>query len=81
VKGSRLSKDDYHVDLYSWGRILVHAASGSLPLPGKEPELIDTLELPEPVASITKRCVAQAWKERPRTTGEVLKAIRKSKWK
>jgi len=79
VEGSRLSKDDYHVDLYSWGRILVQVATGSLPPRGKEPELIDTLELPDPVASIAKRCVAQVWEERPRTTGEVLKAIRK--WK
>jgi hypothetical protein len=79
VGGIELTKGDFHVDLYSWGRILVRAATGYLTPPGGEGSLIDGAKLPPKVTEIAKECVAPVHKDRPRSIDEVLKAIRR--WK
>ena len=75
VGGKPLTEDDVHVDLYSWGRIFVHAATGTLPDNGKEDELLDATKLPPKVRDIVKRCVGPA-DARPQDADEVLKALR-----
>jgi serine/threonine protein kinase len=79
VGGQDLRAEDVHVDLYSWGRILVHAATGSLPPRGKEAEHLEQSGLPRRVVDIAKRCVALVYEDRPRSIAEVLSAIRR--WK
>jgi serine/threonine protein kinase len=71
-----LTEQDQHVDLYSWGRVLVHAASGGLPPMRQEGACLDATGLPPRVREIALRCLAPEAKDRPRTADEVLKAIR-----
>jgi serine/threonine protein kinase len=72
-----LVKGDEHVDLYSWGRILLKASTGSLPNETKKAtESFDEAPLPPRVREIGKRCLLPAEAGRPKTADEVLKAIR-----
>ena len=72
-----LVKGDEHVDLYSWGRILLKASTGSLPNETKKAiESFDDAPLPSRVREIGKQCLMPVEKGRPRTADEVLKAIR-----
>lgn len=62
-------------DIYSWGRILVHAATGKLPAPGADVDLLTKCSLPKAVWAIAKRCLEQLPSKRPQSINEVLKAI------
>jgi serine/threonine protein kinase len=64
-------------DLYSWARILVHAACGVLPSPGRDVSALDQLHLPKSVWGTTRRCLAIDPAERPQHTEDVLQAIQK----
>lgn len=59
------------VDLYSWGRILVHAALGELPEKVCERDWV-RLELPKQVESLVRRCVAPNRSKRPESVDEIL---------
>jgi serine/threonine protein kinase len=63
-------------DLYSWARILVHAACGSLPWNGEDHDPLLRLGLPKGVWGITRRCLHPAPSDRPASIDEVLHAIR-----
>jgi serine/threonine protein kinase len=63
-------------DLYSWGRILVHAACGSLPSTGEDLDALMRVGLPKPVWGIARRCLYPAPSARPASIDEVLHAIR-----
>jgi len=80
AEGTDLRKDDYHIDLYSWGRILVHAVTGTGKTePGDETEALSKVDLPKKVRDITLKCVNLDRGNRPKTIVAVLRAI--SSWK
>jgi serine/threonine protein kinase len=64
-------------DLYSWARILVHAACGFLPAPGEDIDALTRVAVPKPVWAIARRCLHPAPTQRPASIDEVLHAIRK----
>jgi serine/threonine protein kinase len=63
-------------DLYSWARILVHAACGVLPTPGGDVDALTRIALPKAVWGITRRCLQPAPTARPVSIDEVQHAIR-----
>ena len=65
---------DGRADLYSWARVLVHAATGELPQHGQEKAALDAAALPATVRGIVERCLAPL-DLRPRTIDEVLAAL------
>ena len=75
VEGKKLTKTDTHVDWYSWGRILLHAATGGLPTKNKEGPCLEQAELPEQVKKIVAKCLSPNPPARPRQADEVLKGI------
>lgn len=69
---------DVRADLYSWGRILIHAATGkNLPPKGKEGPMLDDVRLPKRVRDITRACVSRACSRRPSGMDEVISAVRR----
>ena len=79
-EGVDLRKDDSHIDLYSWGRILVHAVTGNgKSVPGAEAEALDEVDLPKKVRDITLQCVDLDRRNRPKSAAAVLRSI--SKWR
>lgn len=62
-------------DIYSWGRILVHAATGKLPAPGEDFDLLTKCSLPKAVWAIAKGCLELIPSKRPQSMEEILKAI------
>ena len=70
---------DARADIYSWGRVFVHAAVGDLPERGKETDAINALEVPDPVKEIVEQSVALPHSKRPAkitAVAEVLQAWR-----
>jgi serine/threonine protein kinase len=65
---------DERADLYSWGRIFVHAAEGSLSARGTE-RLSDP-RIPEPVRQAVLQAVATARSERPADIDAVLAVMK-----
>lgn len=75
--GGELTFDDRHVDLYSWGRIAVHAITGrEPPRAGDEEREFRQVKLPAKVREIVLRCVSLNPDERPQSVETVQKAIR-----
>jgi len=70
---------DPRADIYSWGRILVHAACGQLPPRGDEPAALANTQLPPAIRKLAAACVALPPSNRPTTMAEVLHATRN--WK
>jgi serine/threonine protein kinase len=68
---------DERADLYSWGRIFVEAASGSLPAKGKENAAVTRLPCPDHVKDVVLRCLAPTRSSRPSAMDEVLKAMKR----
>ena len=64
-------------DLYGWGRILVHAACGELPGPGRDIDALTRVGLPKSVWGIARRCLQVDPGDRPQNIEEVLQAMRK----
>jgi serine/threonine protein kinase len=75
VGGRHLTPDDTHVDFYSWARILVHAATGSLPAKRKESEAIESAAIPPRVRKLVTRCLSRDTDQRPRSAREVLEVL------
>ncbi len=74
--GGELTLADRNVDLYSWGRICVHAVTGrEPPKPGKEEPELKQAKLPSKVLKIILRCVSLDAAKRPQSVKEVQKAI------
>lgn len=65
---------DCRADLYSWGRIFVHAATGALPEPGEED--LSRTEVPESVRQMVMKCVAVGRSQRPADTKTLLKILK-----
>lgn len=67
---------DERADVYSWGRIFVEAATGTLPVKGQEVAMVELLPLPDAVKDFVLRCVSVARSDRPDNlegVGKVLK--------
>jgi serine/threonine protein kinase len=63
-------------DIYSWGRIFVHAATGELPDEGKEAAVLAKTNLPDAVVRIVQQCVLGPRSHRPKKIDRVIRAIR-----
>lgn len=75
--GGEITFDDRHVDLYSWGRIAIHAITGrEPPKAGEEEREFRQVKLPTKVMEVVLRCVSLNPDERPKSVEEVQKAIR-----
>ena len=68
-------KTEPRSDLYSWARILSHAALGQLPPPGEDVVAISKLGLPKSVWKVATDCLAPGPSSRPENIKVVLKAI------
>jgi hypothetical protein len=76
IGGRDLTENDTNVDLYSWGRILVHAATWNLPPKGDDAAAADAAPLPPRVRAVLKKCLSPDAEERPQQVDEVIKAMR-----
>ncbi len=63
-------------DLYSWARILVEAATGTLPPKGLENDLLDGAALPVPVRKAALDCLAPGPSDRPKSVQQLVRRIR-----
>lgn len=68
---------DPRADIYSWGRILVHAACGSLPPRLAEGAALAQADIPSAMRKLATACVSAPPSDRPATITEVINAIRK----
>jgi serine/threonine protein kinase len=66
---------DETADLYSWGKILIHAVLGELPEKGCEGSALRQMNLPKPVENLVRRCVAESRRDRPSRVDEILKVM------
>jgi serine/threonine protein kinase len=65
-------------DAYSWARILLHAASGSVPpAPGDDVVLLGQLDLPKSVAAIASKCLQLDPKKRPNDMTAIRRALQR----
>ena len=64
-------------DLYSWARILVHAASGYLPPRGNDLDALTLAGLPKDVWRVASDCLSPGPSGRPKTLTPVIKALRR----
>lgn len=67
---------DERADLYSWGRIAVHALACQLPKSGSEEEVLREVRVPARVRDVILACVRAPKSERPRDIAPVLTAIK-----
>ncbi|MCI0402395.1 MAG: protein kinase, partial [Acidobacteria bacterium] len=68
---------DVRADIYSWGRIFVHAATGCMPLPGQEAGALGEVKLPRALKEIVLASVAQPRSQRPDSMTKVLRRLPK----
>ena len=65
-------------DAYSWARILLHAATGSVPpAPGLDTILLGQLKLPKSVVSIASKCLELDPQKRPQKMDAILRALQR----
>ena len=62
-------------DLFSWGRVFIHAATGSLPPDGHEEAIVRRLLLPRSLCEQVLSCVEPVPANRPDSLAPVLKAL------
>ena len=61
----------HSVDLYSWAQVLIFAATAALPASPADPSQLDSIDLPDRVRNIVRRCMSLSYKFRPRRVSEV----------
>jgi hypothetical protein len=76
IGGRELTEYDTNVDLYSWGRILLHAATWNLPPKGDDIAAADGAPLPPRIRAVLKKCLSPDAEERPQKIDEVIKVLR-----
>jgi serine/threonine protein kinase len=65
-------------DLYSWARLLLHAATGEpLPSKGQDVAALTRVGLPKTVWRVASDCLAPGPSDRPKSVRQVLRAIRR----
>lgn len=70
------SQADAAADVYSWGRVVVHAACGELPKRGKEAEPMQAAGLPEPLTKLVLASVRLPRSKRAQNMDEVLRVLK-----
>jgi serine/threonine protein kinase len=65
------------IDVYSWGRIAIHAAIGEMPAADSEAEVAAINSLPKMIRGLVSACVAIDRAKRPASMEEVLVGIRR----
>jgi serine/threonine protein kinase len=71
---------DTRVDVYSWGRILVHALCGDpIPPREKEADALAKIQIPKHLRELAVACTSKVCTQRPRGIDEVISAVRR--WK
>lgn len=68
---------DKRADLYSWARILVHAALGRLPAIGEDAESLSSIELPRALKPLVCDCLSPAPSDRPGSLDKLLRPLRR----
>lgn len=68
---------DERADLYSWGRVFVHALVGRLPEPGADADAVGASALPAPVRALLGSCLALPKSDRPASVADVQKALKR----
>jgi serine/threonine protein kinase len=76
VTGRRV---DERADLYSWARVLVHAATGTLPEPGDDQDALVMAGLPKSVWKVASDCLSPFPDDRPKSAAVVRRAL--ARWK
>ncbi|MBX9681654.1 MAG: protein kinase [Gemmataceae bacterium] len=66
---------DARTDVYSWGRIFVHAAAGALPPKGKEAEALAAAKVPSEVRTLVDQAVRKARTKRPSDMKAIISAL------
>lgn len=66
---------DGRADLYSWGRIFVHGALGSLPDQGAEADALKRVDLPDTIRRLVLQCVSVRVSARPGDAHQVVTAL------
>lgn len=64
---------DERADLYSWGRIFVHAATGELPERGAED--ISSSDIPKDVGDLVTRCLSITRSKRPASVDDLMQVL------
>lgn len=62
-------------DLYSWGRIFVHAATGNLPAPGTERTALRELGTSRSLTDMVLACLSVSFRKRPESMKEILHVL------
>ena len=65
---------DARADVYSWGRIFVHAATGSLPERGSES--LGNVDIPDRIRDVVLQAVSLVRSDRPNNMKPLLKALK-----
>jgi len=65
---------DERSDVYSWGRIFVHAATGELVERGSED--VANVEIPDALKALVSQCVAITRSQRPADMKAILKVLK-----
>ncbi len=68
---------DARADLYSWARLLLQAATGTLPPQGRDLDAIMMAGLPKAVWRVATDCLSPFADDRPRSVAQVRKRIRR----
>ena len=68
---------DVRADLFSWARILVHAATGSLPGKGRETDALTRVGLPKAVWRVAVDCLSPGPGGRPGSIQQILPSLQK----
>lgn len=66
-------------DLFSWSRLLLHAAAGALPPMGGERETLAGLDLPKKMKSLLADCLSVVAAKRPQSATDALSVV--ERWK
>lgn len=66
-------------DLFSWSRLVLHAAAGVLPPMGNERETLAGLDLPKKVKSLLADCLSVVAAKRPQSATDALSVV--ERWK
>jgi serine/threonine protein kinase len=67
---------DARSDLFSWGQILYHAATGNEPPGEPKPGQFDGVDLPDFVKKTAAKCISTGRSNRPRDVRAILKTAR-----
>lgn len=70
-------KADARSDLYSWARILVHAATGEIPPRGQDVDTITQVGLPKAVWKLAVDCLSPGPSDRPKGVDQLLRGLRR----